>query len=639
VLGASGCERPPAVDLDGPTAGWPTYAGEPGGTKYSPLTQINRSNVAHLEVAWTFHTGDVADDGAGQGHSAFEATPVLLEDALYLCSPFNRVFALDAETGAQRWVYDPGIDRTGVWVQNCRGVATWVDGRAAAGAACAARVFTGTIDGRLIALDARTGRPCQDFGRGGALDLKLGVGDPTPGEYGVTSPPTVIGDVVAVGALVGDGRRHPCPAGVVRGFDARSGALRWAFDPVPPGTPPLPPLPDGSAQFHVGTPNAWSIFAADPARDLLFVPFGGPSPDFYGGHRQGLDHYGSSVVALRGSTGELVWSFQAVHHDVWDYDVASQPTLLDVVRDGRTVPALAQGTKTGHVFVLHRETGEPLWPVEERSVPQDGVPGETLSPTQPFPTFPPPLHPHSLGPDDAWGFTPWDRAACRKKMAGYRSGSIFTPPSLQGTIQYPGVAGGSNWGGVAWDPQRQLLITPINRTAIVITALPRDAAGPLPLREKDGWLGIMPQENTPYRAGQSLILSPLGAPCSPPPWGTLVAVDVAHERIAWEIPLGSLRRRAPWPLWFEWGVPHMGGPLLTAGGLVFIGATMDDYLRAIDVDSGEVLWRYDLPAGGQASPMTYRLRPDSRQFVVMAAGGSGSFMTRLGDSLIAFALP
>jgi quinoprotein glucose dehydrogenase len=468
------------------------------------------------------------------------------------------------------------------------------------------------------------------------------VGDPLPGEYGVTSPPTVIGDVVAVGALVGDGRRHPCPAGVVRGFDARTGSLRWAFDPVPPGTEPLPPAPDGSPRFHTGTPNAWSIFAADPARNLLFVPFGGPSPDFYGGHRNGLDYYGSSVVALRGSTGELVWHFQTVHHDVWDYDVGSQPTLLEVVRDGQRIPALAQGTKTGHLFVLHRETGQPLWPVEERPVPQDGVAGEQLAPTQPFPSFPPSLHPHRLTPDDAWGFTPWDRRACREKLRRYRTGDIFTPPSLEGTIQYPGVAGGSNWGGVGWDPQRQLLITPINRTAIAISALPRDGNGTeaeAAARARGGLLGIMPQENTPYRAGQSLVLSPLGAPCTAPPWGTLVAVDVGRERIAWEVPLGNMRYRAPWPLWMEWGVPHMGGPLLTAGGLVFIAATMDDYLRAFDIETGEVLWKYDLPAGGQATPMTYRLRPDSRQFVVLAAGGSGSFMTRLGDSLIALALP
>jgi quinoprotein glucose dehydrogenase len=635
------CRGQVEVDFSGPVAGWPHYGADAGGSKFSPLTQITPGNAAALELAWEFRTGDVADGERVPGRSAFEATPILLDDVLYFCSPFNRVFALDPESGRQRWVYDPQIDREGVWLQTCRGVAAWVDERAPREAACSRRIFSATIDARLIALDAANGQPCADFGHGGAVDLKQGVGDPAPGEYGVTSPPTVIGDVVSVGAMVGDGRRVNGPSGVIRGFDARTGALRWAFDPVPPGTAPLAPAADGSPRYHPGTPNAWSIFAADPQRDLLFVPFGGPSPDFYGGERKGFDYYGSSVVALRGSTGEVVWRFQAVHHDVWDYDVGTPPLLFEVERGAESIPALAQGTKVGHLFLLHRETGAPLWPVEERPVPQDGVPGETLSPTQPFPTFPPPLHPQTFTADDAWGFTPWDRGACRRQIEQLRSDGIFTPPSLGGTIQYPGFAGGMNWGGAGWDPQRKLLVTPVNRTALVSAAVPREQrdAYEQQAKQRSFFLGFHPQRGLPYLAGHSLLLSPLAAPCTPPPWGTLVAIDVGREKIAWEVPLGNTRRRAPWPIWLDWGTPHMGGPLVTASGLTFIAATGDDRFRAFDNATGEVLWEYDLPAGGQASPMTFRLRKDGRQFVVLAAGGSGSLRTTPGDSLLAFALP
>jgi quinoprotein glucose dehydrogenase len=634
AIGACGA---PEIETGGPVSGWPVYGGDPGGSKHSPLTQITPENVGDLEVVWEFHTGDIADGERVPGKSAFEATPILLDDSLYFCSPFNRVFSLDARTGEQRWVYDPEIRTEGVWLRNCRGVASWIDSRAASGATCARRIFTATIDARLIALDADTGEPCGDFGTEGSVDLSVGVGDPAPGEYGVTSPPTLIGDVVSVGSLVGDGRRVDGPSGVVRGFDARSGALRWAFDPVPPGTPALPPAADGSPRFHPGTPNAWTIFAADPQRDLLFVPFGGPSPDFYGGHRAGFDHYGSSLVVLRGATGEPVWHFQAIHHDLWDYDVGSPPTLIEIEKEGERVPAVAQGTKAGHLFLLHRETGEPLYPVEERPVPQGGVPGETLSPTQPIPSFPPPLHPHAFTAEDAWGLTPWDRGACRRRIEQLRAEGIFTPPSLRGTLQYPGVAGGMNWGGVAWDPERNLLITPLNRFGIVIQAVPRDEAERF--ERPPGFLGFHRQLGAPYLAAQSLLLSPLGAPCTPPPWGSLVAIDLAVERIAWEVPLGSTRGRAPWPIWLDIGTPHMGGPLLTASGLTFIGATGDNTFRAFDSRSGQLLWEHRLPAGAQSTPMSYRLEAGARQLVVLAAGGSGSLATTLGDSLLAFGLP
>jgi quinoprotein glucose dehydrogenase len=490
------------------------------------------------------------------------------------------------------------------------------------------------MDARLIALDAATGAPCPGFGRDGAVDLREGLGDVRPGETYPTSPPTVVGDVVAIGSLVRDASRVDAPGGVVRGFDARSGALRWAFDPAPPGSPPLPPA---GARYQRGTPNAWAPFSADPARGLLFVPTGNPSPDYYGGERRGIDHYGSAVVALDAATGGVRWRFQTVHHDLWDYDVASQPTLLEVDHQGSAVPALLQATKMGHLFLLHRETGAPLHPVEERAVPASDVPGEQASPTQPFPSFPAPLMPVRPTPDDAFGLTPWDRGACREKLAALRDDGIFTPPSLRGSLLYPGTAGGVNWGGVAYDPGRRLVVVNLNRIAQSITLIPREAPddGVPSRRERI----VFAQDGTPYRAVLAVVLSPLGIPCVPPPWGTLAAVDLASGRVRWEVPFGTTRDMTPIPVGLRFGLPSMGGPLATASGLVFIGASLDDYLRAYDVETGAELWRARLPAGGQATPMTYRLRPDGRQYVVIAAGGHGTLGTTLGDWLVAYALP
>jgi quinoprotein glucose dehydrogenase len=494
------------------------------------------------------------------------------------------------------------------------------------------------VDSELIALDARTGRPCQDFGRAGRVDLRTGIGPAPPWEYYVTSPPLPVRDVVVVGALVADNLRTDAPAGVVRGFDARTGRLRWAWDPVPPGWAPPAPA-EGGARYATGTPNAWSILSGDAERDLVFVPTGNASPDCFAAGRRGLDHHASSVVALRASTGELVWRFQTVHHDVWDYDVPAQPTLFNfsVEDSDERIPALAQATKMGHVFLLNRETGEPLFPIEERPVPATDVPGEVLSPTQPFPTHPKPLHPARLSPEDAWGFTPWDRRACSERIRSLRSEGIFTPPSLRGSIQFPGPAGGANWGGVAIDPHAQVLYVNQMRIPTIVQLVPRAEYDALPSKEAAYPVELAPMEGTPYALRRMPLLSPLGAPCNPPPWGTLTAVDLASGDVLWESTLGTTRDQAPFPMWLSLGAPNLGGSIVTAGGVVFIGATTDKFLRAFDASSGEEIWRRRLPYTANATPITYRLRPDGRQYVVVAAGGHG--WSEPGDALMAFALP
>jgi quinoprotein glucose dehydrogenase len=629
------CDAPaPKRSPDAPPAGWSHWGADAAGTRYSPLDEITPENVARLERAWTFRTGDW--DPSRVRATSFQATPVLHEDALYFCSAFNRVFALDAESGALRWVFDPELAR-GDHGLVCRGVTLWRDPRAEPGAACAVRVFTATQDARLFALDAASGTPCADFGAGGAVDLARGLGEVLPGDVRVTSPPTVIGDVVASGTLISDNRRIDIPGGVIRGWDARTGALRWAFDPAPPASPPLPAGEDGEPRYARGTPNAWSVFAADPERDLLFVPTGNPSNDFYRGGRGAIDHYGSSLIALRGATGERAWHFQTVHHDLWDYDVASQPTLLELEHGGTRVPAVVQPTKVGHVFVLERETGTPLFPVEERPVPQSDLPDEQTAATQPFPTFPPPLHPHGLRAADLFGFTPFDRGDCAAQLAALRNEGAFTPPSLRGSLQYPSVAGGANWGSAAWDPERALLVLTQTRLAMVEQLVPREQMPAFEVDRRGRWSA--PMAGTPYALVQGVFLSRFGVPCTRPPWSELLAIDFARREIAWRVPLGTTRGQAPWPFWLRWGAPGMGGPIATRGGLVFIGAAMDGYLRAFDAASGAELWRDHLPAGGQATPMTYRTRRGGRQLVVIAAGGHTEIPGERGDYVIAYALP
>lgn len=648
LLLAGGCDgfearpRPGAEPAVREATEWPAYGGDHRGLRFSALDGIRRENVAELEVAWTYRHRDVATAGSPTGATSFEATPILVDGILYFPTPFSRVIALDPASGAEHWTFDPEIDRSEEYHHlAARGVAAWEDGEREEGL-CARRIFFATIDAYLLALDAATGRPCPGFGEGGRVDLNPAVGPlQARGEYGVTSPPEVVGDRVIVGSMVSDNLRTNAPSGVVRAFDARSGALRWAFDLAPPGYD-RDGRPTSDAGYALGTPNVWAPMSSDPERDLLFVPTGNPAPDYYRGERSDLDHYGSSVLALRASTGEVVWRFQTVHHDRWDYDVPAQPTLVELEHEGERVPALVQGTKLGVLFVLDRETGEPVFGVEERPVPQQGAPGESLSPTQPIPVKPPPLLPLRI--EEVWGLTPLDRGACREALEGMRYAGPYTPPGTDWSVTYPAPTGGINWGGVAVDPRRDRLYVNTSELAMRVRLVPRAEF------EAKGAEGFdppaSPQAGTPYAMQRDVFTSPLGLPCNPPPWGRLTAVDLEAGEILWQEPFGRVSDATPIPLDWRIGLPSLGGPLVTGGGLLFLGGGAGEHLYAFDARSGEELWRGALPAGGYATPMTYRVEDaegGARQYVVIAAGGHGVSHEQTGDKLsdvlVAFALP
>jgi quinoprotein glucose dehydrogenase len=628
----------PCLAVD--AAGWLRYGMDDGGTRYSPATQIAPDNVDRLRVAWTYRTGDLGAGFAARKHQTFEATPILAEGLLYLVTGFNKVIALEPETGREVWRRDPGLDAALNYSEvAARGVSFWRDARASADADCASRIFLGTLDGRLLALDAKRGTPCVGFGSNGAIDLKTPAARPRDrGQYLVTSPPAIFEDVVIVGSAIGDNRAVEVERGVVQAFDARSGAPRWHWDPLP--TDAAQARAEGwdeRAAERTGAANAWAPFAVDAKLGLVFVPTGSASPDFYGGERAGNDAHANSLVALDARSGRLAWAQQLVHHDLWDFDLPAQPLLAEVMRDGLRVPAVIQTTKMGLVFSFDRASGRPLVPIVERRVPASDVPGEQASATQPFPQAPPPLVPQAaLTPDDAWGLLFFDRLACRKKLAALRSEGIYTPPSLGGTLLYPSYAGGSNWGGLAHDPQRRLVFANVNRVPAFVRLIPREQLG---RARAEGAPGLAAQTGTRYAMSRDILLSPIGIPCTAPPWGTLAAIDIDAGRIVWQVPLGTTRDVAPPPFWFGFGMPNFGGPIATASGLVFIAAASDNYLRAFDAASGKVLWKGRLPAGGQATPMTFVSPRDGRQYVVIAAGGHGRLGTTRGDHVVAFALP
>lgn len=631
---------PPPLDMSGPVARWPGYGGSSHGLAWSPLDQIDSRNVKFLKPAWVHHSGDISNGKGAYSKTSMETEAIVPNDTLYYCSGFDKIYALDPETGKERWQFDPHLrDKklSGPYPMVCRGVSYWKGKDSSVAGACHERIFIGTLDSQLIAVDAKTGKPCADFGHDGRVDLRKGIEKAPPWEYYVTSPPLVMDDTVVIGALIQDNLRVHAPAGVVRAYDARTGALRWAFDPVPPGWDATHPKGPGSLSYTPGTPNVWSIISGDPQRGLVFVPTGNPSPDLYDAVRDGLTYYGSSVVALSVKTGKVVWHFQTVHHDVWDYDVPAQPALFQIPGVGGGVPGVAQITKMGFLFLLNRDTGVPLYPVEERPVPKSDVPGEHLSPTQPFPTHPGPLAPTKLPPSEAFGFTPLDRHDCREKLSKHRNLGIFTPPSLEGSIQYPGNAGGPNWGGISIDPVRGVAFVNQMRAPALVQLIPRAQFEKLDPSKVVYPEELYPMKGAPYGVRRGPVLSMFGAPCVPPPWGTISAVDLKSGKVLWQSVLGTTRDQAPWPLWFHTGAPNLGGTLATAGGLVFVGATTDKYFRAFDARTGKEIWTYRIPYTANSTPMTYRLHKDGRQFVVIAAGGHG--WSQSGDALMAFALP
>jgi quinoprotein glucose dehydrogenase len=638
----------PAV-LAGDRDDWQHYGGGPGGSHYSSLAQINRGNVGDLQLAWSYRTGDIARHPEHRPLAALNVTPILVPKAagqsLVLCSAMNRVIALDPATGRERWVHDPKIELGPVGNKFlCRGVAYWEDTAAPAGTTCRHRIFTGTKDLRLIALDAVTGRPCAGFGTGGTVDVRPDIYDDAPklneGDVQFSAPPVTVADVVVIGASDNTKFwRADSPRGEVRAFDARTGALRWKFDPLPHDAPDPASLGwTREALAQTGGGNVWSMMSVDPARGLLFLPTATAAPNNYGGHRPGDNRYANSVVALRATDGSVAWHFQIVHHDVWDLDLPAQPILVDLERDGRQVPVVIQLTKQGLIFVLHRETGVPVFPVEERPVPTDGVPGEVLSPTQPFPVRPAPVGASKYTADDAWGFTAFDRAACRQKLQSFGRAGLYEPPSLDGTLL---IASASNWGGAAWDPERSLLVLPVSQAPIYLRLKRTADVTEEELNQpRMGPIGPpTPMAGTPYAFQFGPVLSPLFSPCTPPPWGELMAIDFRGDtRTAWRFTLGTLDKLMPVPLPLPFGTPLSGGPTVTAGGLVFIGASADEKFRAFDVETGARLWEVATPASALATPMTYEV--DGRQFVVVAAGGHiVTGFRNVSDYVVAYALP
>ena len=639
-----GCVRttPPAPEQG---IDWVAYGRDILGTRYLPASGITRDNIQQLEPAWTYRTGETEPRFATVRGTSFEATPIVVDGTLYLSTPLGRVIALDPATGQELWVFDPEIRRDVPYGDFAsRGVSTWLDDEAPPDSACRRTIYAANAQSQLIALDANDGQLCAAFGSNGKVDLREGLRI-APFEdqaYSMTSPPVAANGVVVVGSSIADNSRPNPASGEIRAFDARTGALRWSWDPIPQDSAdPAYAEWRGELAHGTGGANAWSVLSADSERDLVFVPTSSPAPDYYGVLRLGDNRYANSIVALRLSTGELVWAFQTVHHDLWDYDNASPPALVTLTHNGTEIPAVLQATKTGMLFVLNRETGEPIFPIEERRVPASDIAGEEAAPTQPFTALIPALGPHRLMPEDAWGITDSDRTACRMVLEGLRNEGIFTPPSVQGTLSIPSNIGGAHWGGVAVDPVRQIAVVPVNRIASMVQLIPRADFDRDRFRAEDARLGHDYEYNmmlgTPYVMRRRILLGPSGLPCSPPPWGTLVAVDLETGGKLWETPLGAFTR--PFPpetaSWIseEWGSPNLGGPIATEGGVVFIGAALDRWLRAFDIETGRELWRGPLPESGRATPMSYQLH-SGEQFVVIAVGGGDEFGT--GDYLVAF---
>ncbi len=621
-------------------AEWSHYGADLGGTRFAAATQITPDNVGNLELAWQFRSGDAADGEDYFGRdTSLKATPILFDGKLLVSTGFNRVFAISAATGRRHWVFDPEVDFTVNYSEmfTSRGVAAWRDAAAERDEICRGRVYLGTLDARLIAIDAHSGEKCVGFGRSGEVDLSAGVRNYRRGQYSLTSPVTVVNDVVIVGSSIGDNGAVELEPGFVRGFDARSGELLWQWDPIPRSED----SPGGNTWSNNGGEknggaNVWSIISADPARNLVFLPTTSPSPDFYGGERLGDNRFANSVVAVNAGTGELAWHFQTVHHDLWDYDIASQPLLMDIHREGARVPVVVQATKMGHVFVLDRETGRPVFPVEERAVPQTDVPGESTAATQPFPVRPPPLHDRELR---IWNYSAEHTEFCTKLLDGVRFEGIFTPPSLGGTLLYPGNGGGTNWGSMAADPDRQIAVLAVNSLPTLVRLVPRKDFRATARRERGGDLNVQftEQSGTPYGMARHELYNPnLFLPCLEGPWGEVVALDMKDGSVRWKSPLGVFPGLEDHPVASRWGSLASGGPMVTAAGLLFIADRYRKRLLAMDSETGETIWSTSLPAAATATPMSYTI--DGEQYVVIAAGGDVNDSDVPGDYVLAWKL-
>jgi quinoprotein glucose dehydrogenase len=631
------CGTPARADTPvgaAPDGDWPTYGRDAGGTRFSPLDRITPSNVAQLQVAWIARTGISENSDPGN----LEGTPLKIDATLYLCTSDAVIIALDAETGERRWSFDPQAHSTLAY-RHCRGVAYFRAPEMKG--VCAARVIGASADAALWAVDASTGVPCPEFGQNGRVDLAKGMGAFPKGFYYVSSPPTLVRDKIVVGGWVTDNQYVGEPSGVIRAFDARTGHFAWAWDLGRSGvhTEPAP-----GETYTKGTPNSWAPMSADEKLGLVFAPMGNATPDYLSAHRTPeMNRFASSVVAIDAETGEPRWSFQTTHNDVWDYDIASQPTLFDWQSPAGSVPALIQPTKTAQLYLLDRRSGAPLARVEERAVPQGPVAGEHLSATQPFSTGMPSLVGSALREADLWGITPFDQLWCRIRFHQMRYEGMYTPPSEAGSISYPGHFGGMNWGGASVDSERQIALINANRIANTTQLIPRSAADHMKFPvgpETTGWFA---QAGTPFAAIALAFLSPIGMPCQQPPYGTLMAVDLRTRQILWQHPFGSARDSGPFGLAshipLTMGVPNVGGSILLRSGLAIIAASQERSIRALDITTGRELWSARLPAGGQATPMTYLSAKSGRQFIVIAAGGSLSMSAKTGDYIVAFAIP